>query len=393
MNHLILLAWRYVTYHKWKTGILVAAITLTVALPAAVSRVVRDYEARLMQRAEATPLLVGARGSRFDLALHALYFRGRVPDSLTMRESARIQESGLAIPTPLHARYTASDYSLVGTVLEYFEMRGLVPQSGTLPLVLGDCVVGSKVAADLDLAPGDQLDSDPENAFDLAGQYPLRMRVAGVLAPSGGPDDSAVFVDLKTAWIIEGLGHGHQDLESESRASSSVLDRDGDRTVASAALPQFAEITPDNIDSFHFHGDPDDFPITAIVAWPRDDKSETILRGRYVGADVQAQALVPAAVVEELFGLVFRIKRFFDAQVALVSVSTGLFLVLVILLSLRLRKEERLTMHKIGCSRSTVIGLHVIEFAIVLGLSAALAGATAWVAVREAPRILGWMMS
>ena len=128
--------------------------------------------------------------------------------------------------------------------------------------------------------------------------------------------------------------------------------------------------------------------MTAILAWPRDEKSETILRGRYVGNDTSAQALVPLEVVEELFGLVFRIKRFFDAQAALVAVSTTLFLALVVLLSLRLRLEERRTMHKIGCSRATVIGLHVMELGMILGVSIVLAGALAWIAIREAPRFL-----
>ena len=30
------------------------------------------------------------------------------------------------------------------------------------------------------------------------------MTVTGVLAPTGTPDDDAVLVDIKTAWVIEG---------------------------------------------------------------------------------------------------------------------------------------------------------------------------------------------
>ncbi len=386
MRHTAILAWRYVTYHRGKTAILIAAITLVVALPLAVYRIVDHYERMLTERAEKTPLLIGARGSRFDLAFHALYFRGKVPAGLRMAESNRILESDLAVPTPLHVRFTAKGYPVVGTTLEYFDERGLRAGAGTLPVRLGDCVLGSGVAAALDLGPGDRLISDPENVFDLAGQYPLNMRVSGVLAQTAGPDDGAVFVALETAWVIEGLGHGHEDLAEAD--DSVVLDRDDETIVANAALPQYQEITEENVESFHFHGDPDEFPVTAILAWPRDEKSETILRGRYVGNDTSAQALVPLEVVEELFGLVFRIKRFFDAQAALVAVSTTLFLALVVLLSLRLRLEERRTMHKIGCSRATVIGLHVMELGMILGVSIVLAGALAWIAIREAPRFL-----
>ena len=100
-----------------------------------------------------------------------------------------------------------------------------------------------------------------------------------------------------------------------------------------------------------------------------------------------------AQATDELFGLVFRAKRFFDAQVALVALSTVLFLSLIVLLSIRLRASERETLYKIGCSRGTVAWMHVFELAIVFALSAALAGAASWLAVAQAPRILGWLVS
>ena len=56
------------------------------------------------------------------------------------------------------------------------------------------------------LKAGDSLVSSPESLFDLAGVYPLKMYVAGVLNKSHTSDDLAVFVDLKTTWVIQGLG-------------------------------------------------------------------------------------------------------------------------------------------------------------------------------------------
>ena len=55
---------------------------------------------------------------------------------------------------------------------------------------------------------GGHVVSSPESVFDLAGVYPLKMAVVGVLAPTHTPDDDAVFVDVKTAWVIAGLAHG-----------------------------------------------------------------------------------------------------------------------------------------------------------------------------------------
>ena len=78
------------------------------------------------------------------------------------------------------------------------------------------------------------------------------------------------------------------------------------------------------------------------------DKTGTLTTGELqvetVGPDATVQILAARGVVEELLGLVFRIKRFFDASAALVGVAMGLFLLLVVVLSLRLRRPEMETL-------------------------------------------------
>ena len=127
-------------------------------------------------------------------------------------------ETGLAMPVPVYARFQARGFPIIGTTLDYFDFRALEIAAGRALALLGECVLGATVAERLDLEPGDGLVSSPETLFDLAGIYPLKMKVVGTLKRSHSADDLAVFVDLKTAWVIEGLGHGHQDLSKpESR--------------------------------------------------------------------------------------------------------------------------------------------------------------------------------
>jgi putative ABC transport system permease protein len=104
------------------------------------------------------------------------------------------------------------------------------------------------------------------------------MKITGVLARSHSPDDLAVFVDTKTAWIVQGLGHGHQDLAKTCDASV-ILNQDERNVTANARLMQYTEITADNFDSFHFHGDDSGYPLTAVLVLPDDIKSAAILRG------------------------------------------------------------------------------------------------------------------
>jgi len=389
MKRTFLLAWRYVLYNRAKTAILVVCLTLTMLLPLTAHLLIEHYGRSLMARARATPLVLGARGNRFDLVLKTLYFGDARLAPVHMAEVDAVRASGLGLPIPMHLRYTAGDQPVVGTTLDYFGFRGLTVQEGSLPLRLGQAALGATAAADLGLGPGDRLFSDQRSLYDITRTYPLRMHVCGVLAPSGTPDDRAVFVDVKTAWIIDGIAHGHQDVASV-RDDRVVLDREEGHVVTSEGIVEYNEVTEDNVGTFHVHAERDELPISAILVLPADRKSATLLRARYNVSAVH-RMLVPEEVIEELMSLVFRIKRFFDANFALITASTVLFLVLVTLLSHRLRRREMETMFRIGASRMTAVRLQAAELGIVLVISLAAAGAWSALAVLAAPQVVRWL--
>ncbi len=384
MNGPLILVWHYLRHHRYKTTILVLSIMLTLYLPVTIYMLVSDYQSRLTARAEATPIIVGPKGNRFDLVFHALYFRVKPPSGLTMDEVATIRSSGLAQPIPLHGMFTARGSSIVGTSIEYFEFRNLSVTQGDFFTILGDCVLGANVARKLKLTPGDYLMSDPTNVFDISGEYPLNMRVCGILEKNDTADDEAVFVDIKTSWIIQGLGHGHQDV-TQVTDEGVLLKKEKGNVVASAALMHYMEITPDNINTFHFHGQLDQFPLTGLICVPNDQKSAILLAGRYQGSQTSLQLLEPAKVVRELFSLIFKIKRFFDANVWLISISTTLLLVLVVLLSQRLRQREMTTMFYLGCSRGIIWKLQACELGIIFIFSLILAGILTYTTMLYAP--------
>ena len=381
MKNVLLLALRYLRFNKIKTVILVFSVAVAVFLPLAVNLLVRDYQRDLLARASATPLVAGAPGSRLDLVLHALYFRGQPAHDLTMGDVDSINASGLALGLPIIAKHAARGFPIVGTSLEYFEFRGLHIARGAGLTRLGDCVLGATVAEKLKLQPGNSLMSDPENVFDLAGSYPVNLRVKGIFAPMGSADDRAVWVDVKTEWLILGIMHGHQDVATAD--PNLLISRDTTNVTASAALLPFQEVTASNVTLFHMHGDPATFPISAIIASPRDDKSAAILRGRYQDPNALVQLLVPKAIVAETLDLVFRVKRFFDAQALLVGVAMALLLSLVVLLSLRLRRGEMETMFKIGCARMTIVWLLATEIVIVVAVGIAIAVGLSWVVLQN----------
>lgn len=387
MRDTLYMAWRYLAYNRIKTVILILSITLIVFLPAGLKILVGKSAESLTSRAEATPLIIGARGSPLELALNSLYFESDTPAKMKFAESQRVTDSGLATAIPLYIRFKARNFPIVGTTLDYFTFRDLDVSTGRKMAVLGECVIGADVANSLNLEPGQHIVSSPESVFDIAGVYPLKMKVVGILSPTGTPDDRVVLVDLKTAWIIEGLAHGHQDM-SKPEAAAGVLKREGNMVIANASVMQYNEITPDNMDSFHFHGDTSGFPVTAIIAAPFDEKSGTLLQGKYLGDDERVQIVKPSTVMDELLGTILTVQNYVIAAVVVIGFSTLMTAVLVFMLSLRLRKREIETMHRIGGSKARVLGLLSTEVAVVLLTGFALAGLLTLLASRFGAQLI-----
>jgi putative ABC transport system permease protein len=305
--------------------------------------------------------------------LSSLYFETDPPAVARQGDVDRVLESGRAQAIPLYLRFRAEGRPIVGTTLEYFGFRGLRLDSGRPMAVLGECVLGARAARELGLGPGDSVVSSPETTFDLAGAYPLELQIVGVLEPAHSPDDDAIFVDVKTTWVIEGLGHGHQDL-ARPEAESAVLSREDDRITANASVVEYNRITEANRGSFHFHGDRSGYPITAVIAVPDDARSRALLMGRYQGAEERSQIVRPNAVMEELLGTVFTVRSYLVAALGLVGIATVATASLVFLLSFRLRQREIDTMVKIGAAPASVTAILSAEVVLVLALGLGAAG-------------------
>lgn len=384
MNALFL-ALSYLRFHWLRSLVLILVAALILSVPMVSQTLLDGARTTLTDRAEATPLVLGSRGSQLDLVMNALYFSDDRAEPVTMAATEQIWESRLGIPIPLNTAFETNGARIVGTSLDYFDFRGLEIAEGRQLAILGEAVLGADVAARLDLTPGDTVVSAPQNLFDLDGVYPLELNIVGVLAASGTPDDEAVFVDIATTWVISGIGHGHEGVFAP--------DADTQEVVANAAIVEFNRITPENIDSFHFHGDPDDYPVSAVIVVPDDDRAGTILRGRYLDAENPLQILVPEDVVGELVDRIFRIKSLLDAVTLIVGVAAFAAVTLAIFLSYRLRAREMQTAFKLGARPGMILRL-ILSETIILLACAGLISALIVVAVQSrGDTIVSWILA
>jgi putative ABC transport system permease protein len=152
---------------------------------------------------------------------------------------------------------------------------------------------------------------------------------------------------------------------------SVILKKNDQNIIANAKLFQYAEITDKNMDSFHFHGEDSTYPLTAVMAFPHDTKSKTILMGRYLSKQESLQIIQPKAIIEGLMQTVFRVKNILDAVIIMVGFATFLAIVLVFSLSFRLRQREIQTIFRLGCRKSIMaylLGSEIVLILIVSGL-------------------------
>jgi putative ABC transport system permease protein len=374
--HAIALAWHHLAFHKVRSLIIVLALAISLALPAVMDSLMTRGEEATMARAAQTPWLLGAPGGGVDLVLGALWFLPEPLESIPMSEADQINESALATAIPLSMTATASGHAVIGTDIEYLRFRGLEAAAGRTFAMPGECILGANVAKSHGLQPGGTILTDPDGLFDIGRGYPLRLRITGVLATSESPDDDAVFCDLRTSWIIAGHGHAHLEVATSNNPNVVMGTNEG-RVVASAAVTPYTELTPEHLHSLHFHGDPGSLPLEAIILVPGNDKNGTILAAR-LDQEKHLKLVSPSKIVREILDQVFKVGALLAGVLTATGIATLAVVVLVLVLSIRLRHDELETLQRIGASRSATATLLLSEVVLLALFAVAMAFFALW---------------
>lgn len=376
MTGLLALAWKHARFHRVRTALLVISLGLGFSIPLATWWMTADLQQMLTKRARSTPMLIGASGSRVDLVLGSLYFHAQDLQTIPYSLLETVSQDQLVNAIPLHLLHSAKSFPVVGTTLDYFSKRNLSLQSGTLPRRLGDCLPGSDVAKQLNLQPGDYLLSDTKGFLNPVGNLPLKMRVIGILAPTHSPDDQAVFVDIKTAWLMDGIAHGH--MKQSGTDKEQIIQQNDQSVTLGANVQNYMEVTDENLTSFHFHGKKSQFPLTSLLIYPVALREGILWEGRHQN---QSEFLIvrPLDVVQELISLLINIRQVIDAVVIVSGVVMLLLLMLLSGLSLQLRKREMDTFHAMGTSQAVRIQLIGLDFLLIFVFSLPVTFLLSWI--------------
>lgn len=368
----IALASRYARRNLIQTGLLALCIAVTVSIPVTSRVLVDRFEQRMSSQANEVPLIIGPRGSRFDLALASVFFRQPPEQTVTMQAYERLRSVDGAQAVPMSTLFTARGHRLVCVGFAYFDLLELRPAQGTLPLLIGDAVLGADVAQQTGLGVGDAVSSDRHELFDLSVPPPITMTVVGVLERTGTSADDAVFASIETAWLIGGQSHIHA--EGDELTSDDVIAASDGAVAVRPTLETASTVTGDNVLSIHGHNDPQQLPLTSVLVFSSDAKPLTLAAARFEG-DIAVQAIRPREIVDEMMRTVVRVQAVFDAIIGLLAVGTVLLVLLTTSLAARLREQEFAILDSVGASRFFRPTLLFLQLVLVSALALCLAAA------------------
>ena len=369
LGHVLLNAYRVLRFYKGRSTLLCLALALTFAFPLILNRLMNDYSIYLKQRAKATPLIAGATGSRYDLTLKTLYWSQAHLKDLPWNKLAKMQSMTQGIVVPLHLKWTAQDAMIVGTTIDYYQQRQLQLKAGHFPYRVGEVVVGARLAQRLGVRVNGVIRSDQKDLYNLAATYPMDLKVVGILKSTSNADDEACFTDIKTTWLLEGLGHGHQNADSKAQDTASVHDAPSTQdqakakrvTEVDASVVTLQKINTKNKHLFHFHGQMDQFPFSAALIFPLHAKDSSLFKARSLRQD-QWQVLVTHKVVDEMMRFILKIHLLLQSMSYFLLILTIGLSLFIVGLTVQMRQAEWYALNLLGFRKSQMMVMITSEF-------------------------------
>jgi putative ABC transport system permease protein len=341
---MITLACKKLQSEKAVTCLKLLSLSLVFLLVFSLQKSTDTFKERLTRRAQSTYLLVGAEKDSLKLIQNSLYFTKRDITTLPLKDIKLLNKPYI----PLHHAFHSQENPIIGTSLEYFAMRKLRCTKGEFFKRTGEAVLGGQIAQERGLKVGDSIYSNVKRPFDVSTGIPVKMKVVGILERVESEDDFALFISLKTAWTIDGIGHAHSEDEE-------------------ANLEEYTDLTNFEPKDFHFHGEEENFPITAAFIKPKSNQEKAYLLARSKSSTLNI--IEPQVLTEEILHSLSGLNKFITLLIVLFSTALLLALAVSIILSLNLRKSERETLFKLGLKKSYFRKMIFTEWLIILSSS------------------------
>lgn len=324
---------RSLRQHALSTAVTAASIALGAGLLMSVWVVKEQAQQTFAGVNSGFDAVLGARGSKLQLVLNAVFHLESSPGNLRAEDYQAIRaHPSVALAVPLAVGDNYRGWRVVGTTPELFERAELgggrrfrLADGRWFDPALREAVVGSFVARRLGLKVGNEFEPHHGLAFDEQAQHEETYVVVGVLEPSNTPADRVIWIPLEgVQWM------GGHDPQAVTDVSAVLVKLKGGG-IAGFQLDQLYNKQGDRL----------------TFAWP-------------IGA-----------VVSDLFSKL----AWFDGVLSIVAwlvvlVATGSMLA-SLYNSMNERRRELAILRALGARRLTLSGAVVLEAASIAALGAA----------------------
>lgn len=389
---LIQIAWRNMRQRGLSTVLTLLSLALGIALTVLVLGIYGIIEDAFRRNTSVGyNLIVGAKGSPLQLTLNTVYYLSKpietipyseyleyLPQEERQRQAALYDDAGVvdteragrfapymmggfAIPVALGDYF--GPFRVVATTPDFFDLlrhgpdldqeftfaegrnfRSDDPQHGPF-----EAVIGSRVAAEMDVGIGDTI--DPSHGNPEGHGHDAAFAIVGILEPSGTPNDRAAFVNLEGFFLME--GHARQiDPEAEEAPAAEGA---SDEEVASG------DVSEGDQETLTY----DPLPIrrrdlTAILL--QADAMFATKMQKTIDKRLRTQAAAPVGEITNLFDIIVRpLQQALLAITVITCVVAAVGILVSIYNSMNDRKRDIAVMRALGARRDTVLAIILLE--------------------------------
>lgn len=331
-------------------GMTILAIALSVALFLGVEKVRTGAKASFADTISGTDLIVGARSGSVQLLLYSVFRIGNATNNLTWesyQDIAARPEVDWIVPISLGDSHR--QFRVMGTTNAFFDRykyrsgQSLTLGDGVFMDDLFDTVIGADVAATLGYKIGDPIVvAHGLASFSEHKNQPFR--VSGILEKTGTPVDRTVIVSLQAIEAIHVDWRSGAAIPGQSTPADVLRQMDLKPTAITSALIGVKS----RLKVFGLQRSVNEYPQEPLLA------------------------ILPGVALQELWQIVGIAETALVAVSAMVVITAMIGMMATIFSSLNERRREMAIFRAMGARPRVILGLLVIEAALMATLGALL---------------------
>ena len=328
------IAWKNIWFKPLNTLLSIILLTASVAIITLLILLEEQFEKQFDSNIDNIDLVLGAQGSPLQLILSAVYQVDAPTGNIDYTEAKTWMKHRFvqtAIPLAFGDNYKG--FRIVGTTPNYLTVYGKGIKEGMPFSKNFDVVIGSAIAAKMNLKIGDTFFGSHGDAAEGELHENHAYTVTGIAATTGKVADNLILCNIQSVWAMhDEEGHEH----AEGKAQNHEHEHDEE-----AITEDGKEITAVLIKFRSKMG---------IVMWPR-----------LIAQNTKMQAASPAIEINRLFslfGIGLQALQYLSYGIMFIS---GISIFIALYNTLKERKYEFALLRVNGASRLQLLWLVLIE--------------------------------